>query len=127
MERDGNDSYDAANLDLGAGNANGFGYFIDMAGDDSYTAHDGGGENATLGRGVFGGETRTDQVTYGIFIDVAGTETYDPKYAGMLAGIDNSTVIDPTPADSATWIRSSLTTHGDGFYELEKGIGIDSQ
>ena len=126
LDRSGHDYYDGSNLTLGAGNANAFGYFIDIHGDDTYMAHDGGGENLTLGRGVFGGETREDQVTYGIFIDTSGADFYDSKYANMLAGIDDTTIIDPAPGDGYTWMRANYPTTGTNYYQLEFGIGIDS-
>jgi hypothetical protein len=74
----GNDRYQAPGLSLGAGNANGFGFFWDKAGDDIYAMQPGtvpffGGaviETARLN------SIRDRNLTLGIFLDSGGNDTY---------------------------------------------------
>ncbi len=75
----GNDFYNAPNLSLGAGNANGMGLFIDLSGDDEYHTHNG----IVLGRANTDsrGGIRDYMKTIGFFIDGAGNDRYSEKFA----------------------------------------------
>ncbi|HEY0867437.1 MAG TPA: hypothetical protein VGE01_08665 [Fimbriimonas sp.] len=73
VDRSGNDRYTAPNLSLGAGNANGIGWFADLAGNDAYAS-----SGITLGRGAEapGQSLRERGLTLGVFMDLAGQDTY---------------------------------------------------
>jgi hypothetical protein len=70
------DTYNVPNLALGAGNANGAGFFADAGGDDTYRA----ASALTLGNAAY--ENLTDpgrlmRRTWGVFLDGAGDDTYE--------------------------------------------------
>ncbi len=78
LDEAGNDEYRGTNLSLGAGNANGGGLFLDVAGDDRYFCPERGtclGEARTAARiGI-----RTRLLTWGLFLDRAGNDSYSRK------------------------------------------------
>ncbi|MBX7132376.1 MAG: hypothetical protein K1X67_06835 [Fimbriimonadaceae bacterium] len=76
IERAGNDKYRAPNLSLGAGNANGIGFLLDRLGDDSYDS-----SGLTLGKGAEApkGTLRERALCLGLFMDLAGTDTFPPS------------------------------------------------
>lgn len=128
LERSGNDTYDASSLAVGTGYNNAFGYFIDSAGWDEYHPTYADGTVNTLGRGGWPATGRETQPSYGIFVDVLGHDTYDPAYAGMLSGVDSTTVIDTPPVDNAQWVRvNGNPDAGNGFYALGYGSGYDAR
>jgi hypothetical protein len=74
----GDDRVRGPGLSLGSGNVNGMGFFVNVGGNDVYTA---AGE-PTLGAGNLSGEAnqpgnaRRDRITVGAFVDVGGLDTY---------------------------------------------------
>lgn len=110
----GGETYDGANLGLASGYSNGFAYFLDLAGNDSYSCQ-GANENTTLGKGNLGDANRPDMPTYGILLDLAGNDTYDPVYQTMTGSTG-------LPGNNASWLRPA-----DGTYLLGKGSGLDAQ
>lgn len=75
IDRLGNDRYEAPNLSLGGGNANGMGFFWDVAGDDTYVVR----PSITLGRGNnpgTEGTLRGRNLTLGLFLDTGGNDQY---------------------------------------------------
>jgi hypothetical protein len=81
----GNDTYNAPELSLGAGNANGMGVFRDDAGDDTYNTT----ASVTLGRAnsMTNGSVRFDLLCLGLFLDLAGTDTYPAGNSGAGNGL----------------------------------------
>jgi hypothetical protein len=73
LDRAGNDRYKAPYLSFGGGNANGIGWFLDLAGDDSYES-----AGITLGQGAESpkGSMRERGLCFGLFMDLAGTDKY---------------------------------------------------
>lgn len=70
------DVYNVPNLALGAGNANGTGFFVEAGGDDEYHAP----SALTLGNAAY--ENLSDmgrlmRRTWGVFLDAQGMDTYD--------------------------------------------------
>lgn len=102
LEGGGNDKYSGASLALGAGNANGFGIFIDRAGDDIYAA---------TGKTVLGNANETPEgslrqlsLCLGLFLDEQGTDTFaapDAPYAANLG--KNHTDHDASGAKGIFW------------------------
>ena len=75
------DTYNVPNLSLGAGNANGAGFFGDSGGDDTYVS----ASALTLGNAAL--ETledpgRLERKTWGVFLDSGGMDTYTRMVAG---------------------------------------------
>jgi hypothetical protein len=107
-EQDGNDRYDAPNLSLGGGNANGIGFFWDVAGDDSYNVD----AATTLGRANIGsrGGMRDRMDTIGLFVDTGGKDTYptSKEFAG----------------DDRSWTQRGIDTQQP--LDVERGAGIDT-
>lgn len=76
----GNDTYQTGRITLGAGNVNGMGFLIDNGGDDSYSATQpySVGAAGLLEAGTMEpGASRRKVDTVGVFIDAAGTDTYE--------------------------------------------------
>lgn len=89
----GDDQYFVSGLALGCGNVNGWGYFCDMgAGVDAYHIPNDPNYNlTTLGRGHLSGEVpegdgRETEITFGLFVDCGGADTYDASYASIPSG-----------------------------------------
>jgi len=130
FELAGNDEYHFSGLAGGAGYSNGFAFFIDYSGNDAYNATHSNPNFDNLGRGKLQDANRTDQPVYGIFLDVAGMDTYDAGYASMRTGQDaaGEEIIATPPADGAAWVRvGGIFTGGGGFYDLGYGSGLDAQ
>jgi hypothetical protein len=75
------DTYNVPNLALGAGNANGAGFFAEQGGDDIYRA----ASALSLGNAAY--ENLTDmgrlmRRTWGVFLDGAGMDTYERAMLG---------------------------------------------
>lgn len=107
----GDDTYYAPSLSVGAGNADGFGYFLDIEGDDEYHST----ANNTFGfanAGDYGGYPAfSDFDCLGVFLDAAGSDTYDRPDPALL--VNDTTWATPPP-------------HPD-FGSMEIGGGMDSQ
>ncbi|MBN2082048.1 hypothetical protein JW859_07555 [bacterium] len=128
VDRGGNDIYNASSLALGTGYSNGYGLFIEINGNDTYTPLYADATVENLGRAMLDSEQRTDQRCLGLFVDARGADTYSPGYAGMLLGTDASTVIDTPPANGAAWTRvGGGWDGGGGYYDLGYGTGLDGQ
>lgn len=102
------DEYNVPNLALGAGNANGAGFFVDQGGNDTYRAA------SVLTCGNASLESLTDtgrrmRPTVGIFLDGAGLDTY------LRSGV----VMDPV-GNNATWVQR---IHPEALSEI--GMGAD--
>jgi len=78
FDRSGNDRYTAPNLSLGAGNANAIGWLLDLGGDDRYAS-----TGWTLGKGADApvGSLRARALTFGLFMDLGGNDTYPEALA----------------------------------------------
>lgn len=75
------DVYNVPNLALGAGNANGAGFFVEAGGDDEYHAP----SSLTLGNAAYENlmdPGRLMRRTWGVFLDAQGTDTYDRPMLG---------------------------------------------
>jgi hypothetical protein len=75
------DVYNVPNLALGAGNANGVGFFVEAGGDDEYHA----ATSLSFGNAAY--ENLTDigrlmRRTWGVFLDAQGADTYDRPMLG---------------------------------------------
>jgi hypothetical protein len=107
-ERAGADRYEAPNLSLGGGNANGIGFFWDVAGDDVYNVEAG----TTLGRANIGsrGGLRDRMETLGLFVDTGGRDAYP---AGK-----------PFARNGGLWTQSG--TDVEHPLDTERGAGIDT-
>lgn len=78
LEMAGADLYEAPSLALGGGNANGIGVFVEMQGDDQYRIRP--NTAANLGRANSEtGTLRERGLCLGLFIDLAGNDTYPPE------------------------------------------------
>ncbi len=78
---DEGDVYNVPNLALGAGNANGAGFFADAGGQDVYRA----GSSLSLGNAAYENLTDTGRLmrrTWGLFLDGAGADTYERPTLG---------------------------------------------
>lgn len=109
-ERGGNDVYEAPNLSLGGGNANGFGIFWDVRGDDRYQVS----AATTLGRSNVAaprGGPRDRMKNLGLFLDTGGTDVYPESKA--FAG------------NGRTWTQPGLNT--DPALRTEWGVGMDTE
>ncbi len=94
---------------MGAGNDNGIGFFLDLAGDDTYDAPDGrtfGGANIGNPAGL-----RAEALCLGIFVDAGGADSYPRFEADALVG------------DNRRW---SLTQRREDRPAAERGAGIDA-
>jgi hypothetical protein len=70
------DVYNVPNLALGAGNANGAGFFVEAGGDDTYRAP----SALTLGNAAYENLMDTGRLmrrTWGVFLDAQGADTYE--------------------------------------------------
>ncbi len=75
IDHAGNDTCDAPGLSLGGGNACGYGFYWDKAGDDSYKAQ----PRASMGDSGGGSrvnDLRERSVTMGVFLDSGGNDAY---------------------------------------------------
>lgn len=100
------DTYNVPNLALGAGNANGAGFFAEQGGDDVYRA----ASPLSLGNAAYENLMDTGRLmrrTWGVFLDGAGTDTFD------------RTMLGPVRND-ATWTQRIHDTATN-----ETGIGAD--
>jgi len=99
LDRSGDDVYSAPNLSLGAGNANGIGWFVDLMGNDRYQS-----AGVTLGRAAEApkGSLRARALCLGVFMDMAGEDTYpgSANWASNGARTPNWTDKGPTSAES---------------------------
>jgi len=104
IDEAGDDVYDAPNLSLGAGNANGMGLFWDKGGKDAYHVT----ADLTLGKSSVGGPVgliRDFMPTIGIFLDTGGEEDSYPK---------------PFTRNNTLWNQP-----GSNQLPSEKGVGLD--
>ena len=94
IDEAGDDVYDAPDLSLGAGNANGMGIFLDKAGNDTYRAK----TDFSLGRSRISGDLglRRQMLCLGLFVDTGGDDTYPgTTTAGNGRGWTNPGKTDP--------------------------------
>jgi len=77
LDHAGDDRYRAPNLSLGAGNANGIGVFVDRLGNDAYESL-----GLSLGQSAESpkGSLRERAFCFGLFMDLAGTDTYPASF-----------------------------------------------
>lgn len=128
LELAGDDTYSGSDLCFGRGYNNANAFLVDWLGAETYTPLGVDGFNMTLGRGGDPASGRESQPTIGVLVDVAGADNYDATYAGMLSGVDASTVIATPPGNQVTWVRANgNAAAGHGFYPLGKGVGYDGQ
>lgn len=78
----GNDTYTAANLSLGCGSANGMGFFWDNAGNDNYTLSANSFMGCALDR-VSRHSLRNRNQTLGIFVDAEGRDTVHSPHSSL--------------------------------------------
>ena len=116
IDASGDDVYRGSRISLGAGNVNGFGVFVDRAGNDQYDVR----TNYALGSAGLleagpsnPGSARRKVDSVGIFIDAAGQDQYS------LGG----EVVMPY-ADDASWLQTN--NMDPAVAETELGVGIDS-
>ena len=95
LDLGGDDVYRGTGLGLGAGNANGGGIFINLGGNDSYSAPGG----TVLGGAAFDLSVArpTSLPCYGIFMDLGGVDTY---------AVPADPLLTPQPADNVTWTNA---------------------
>ena len=112
LDEGGDDRYQAPGLSLGSGNINGIGCFVNVGGNDTYTA----AGDPTLGAGNYSaeapfGDPRQAAPTIGIFVHTGGsTDTY--TVGGMARALDNTTwSYDPQPYPAPQMVT---TEHGCG-------------
>jgi hypothetical protein len=111
LDEGGDDQYQAPGLSLGSGNINGIGCFVNVGGNDTYTA----AGDPTLGAGNYSseapfGDPRQAAPTIGIFVDAGGTDTY--TVAGTSRALDGTTwSYDPQPYPAPDMVT---TEHGCG-------------
>ena len=112
LDLGGNDLYRAPGLALGSGHANGIGVFVNLGGDDRYAAP--GSNNfgaATIGDA---GGQRHRYPTFGLFLDVGGTDQY-PAVA-------------PMPGNDKIWPNNiqgmGYENHGAGLDRGSGGVGL---
>jgi hypothetical protein len=108
----GNDIYDAPNLSLGGGNANGIGVFWDKAGDDVYRVS----AATTLGRSNISGQRgglRDYILNVGLFLDTGGNDAYPSDSAYDFAG------------NNRLWRQYGTNTEQP--LDVEKGVGYDCE
>ncbi len=106
----GDDQMRGSVLALGSGNENGTGVLINLGGNDSYTCASDGYKDRCYGAAIGSDPSmnRTPWPTYGIFLDVGGTDTY------VVQG-------SPLNRDGTSWDG----TKGNADAKLELGVGID--
>lgn len=96
----GDDKYVAPNLSFGAGNANGIGWMLELGGNDSYTS-----SGITLGRASEHPpeSLRGRTINLGVFMDLAGQDTYPTGSAWAANGALTGHLITKgsTPRESA--------------------------
>jgi hypothetical protein len=117
IDKSGNDIYISPNLALGGGNDNGIGIFIDNGGDDQYQLRNIGAINlgkANYSTALFG-SWRDPELCVGIFIDLAGSDTYK-----ILDKEGKPTIDDNRAKENSIW-----TYHQDKAPK-SMGCGIDS-
>jgi hypothetical protein len=103
VEGDGNDTYTGPDRSLGAGKCHGLGLFVDVAGDDAYTATHtraiGWATDYDWAAGTCGDEPDLD--TYGLFVDADGADTYTKPEATTTTNDAVWVNDDPDDADAA--------------------------
>ncbi|MFO0619201.1 MAG: hypothetical protein U0414_41815 [Polyangiaceae bacterium] len=114
LDLGGRDEYHAPGLSLGSGNIDGIGCFVNVGGDDHYSA----AGDPTLGAGNYSaeapfGEPRQDAPTIGIFVDAGGSDTY------TVSGADR-------PLDGSTWSYEPQPYPPPQMVTTEHGCGSDS-
>ncbi len=110
IDCEGNDVYDAPNLSLGGGNANGIGIFWDKSGDDIYRVT----AATTLGRSNVAGKRgglRDHIMCLGLFLDTGGDDTYPVKY--------------DFTSNNKLWRQYGTNTEHP--VEVEMGVGYDCE
>jgi hypothetical protein len=99
IDRAGGDEYKAPNLSLGAGNANGIGFFLDLAGTDRYES-----SGITLGKAAEApkGTLRERALCLGVFMDLGGVDIYPQStpWAKNQSRVANWTDRGPSSAES---------------------------
>ncbi len=110
MDDAGDDRHEAPNLSLGGGNANGFGFFWDKVGNDTYVVT----PSTTLGRasieGSGRGSIRERNITLGLFLDTGGRDAYPTGK--------------PWAKDGAGWI---MAQSGAPPIPAMRGAGLDTE
>ncbi|MGB0647910.1 MAG: hypothetical protein ACPGQS_12080, partial [Bradymonadia bacterium] len=90
VDYSGHDEYYAPGLGMGGGNDNGLGFFVDIEGDDIYHGPDG----TSFGGGRIGerGAAFDSTLSFGLFIDGNGVDTYTLSDSNPLIGNDREWV-----------------------------------
>lgn len=113
----GDDAYNGSDRSIGAGKCHGLGLLVDRAGDDSYTlpiergigwATDYDTEPGSCG-------DDTDVATWGLFVDLDGTDTYDKPYDAILGDDKLWLTYDPDGNGAMQLSGGIDTTGGDTF------------
>ena len=109
----GNDTWRGVDRSLGASKCHGLGLLVDRAGDDSYTSnHERSIGWATDYDGAQGScDDRSDLPTYGLFVDLDGTDTYS-KPEGDALGNDTLWINDDTLDEDALEYGGGFDTTG---------------
>jgi PKD repeat protein len=131
LDGGGSDEYTEQSFGLGTGAINSFAFFCDMGvGADKYSIPLNADDNEkTLGRGyldpdltIADGATNESNVTFGLFIDCGGADTYDAKYADIPTG----SIPNVSAGDDKGWFRFGYTNDVPNQFRLnEFGTGLD--
>jgi hypothetical protein len=123
LDLDGNDLYEANMRAMGLGERNGFGYFVDYTGSDSYELLS-APMRTSLGSayiGEFDAGNFDLTPTLGLFLDISGADTY--TLPENVLDRDGNVL---TVGDNAVWVRSKHEALEPDWHDYEYGVGADA-